>query len=229
MSAPAGTCEIRGMADGGYEVFEFHIGLSNGQLSAAIVLVFLAAILRGFTGFGFSALAVTTLSLFIAPKFVVPVIFILEICASLHLLPGVFKRIDWVLLAKLSFGVVVCTPVGVALLAHLSEDTMRLVLCTLVLALAALLMFGAEQKRPRPLLPVGTGLVAGFANGAAAIGGLPVVLMMLYTGLSAVAARSTLIAFFAFTDVYGLVWVRQNNTCRHYFRSSETTRWWYLC
>ena len=56
-------------------------------IALASGLVFLAAIVRGYSGFGFSLLAITSLSLIFSPAQVIPAIFMLEIAASLHMLP----------------------------------------------------------------------------------------------------------------------------------------------
>ncbi len=192
-------------------MFDIQIDLQNWQLITSVVFVFLAAIVRGFAGFGFSALSITMLSLIVAPKETVPVIFILEIVASIHLLPGAFGHIDRKFLFPLILGVTISTPLGVTLLAHLSEEAMRLLLYPMVMVITILLLMGVKQKQSQPILPYIGGLAAGFANGAAAIGGLPVVLMMLYIGMSATTLRATLIAFFAFTDVYGLAWAGQQS------------------
>ena len=64
-------------------------------LAADITIVFLAAIVRGYSGFGFSLLAVTALSLLYAPAIVIPSVFLLEIAASIHLLPGLWRDIHW--------------------------------------------------------------------------------------------------------------------------------------
>ena len=53
-------------------------------LSSAVVLF--AGFVRGLTGFGFSALCVSCLSVFLPPAQVVPALFVLEILASLSLL-----------------------------------------------------------------------------------------------------------------------------------------------
>ncbi len=192
-------------------MFDFQVDLQSWQLITSVVFVFLAAIVRGFTGFGFSALVVTMLSLIVAPKEIVPVIFILEIVASIHLLPGAIGHIDRKFLFPLILGVTISTPVGVTLLALLSDQAMRLLLYPVVMVITILLLMGVKQKQPQPVLPYIGGLAAGFANGAAAIGGLPVVLMLLYIGVSATALRATLIAFFAFTDGYGLLWAGQQS------------------
>jgi len=187
-------------------MFDLQLSLSLWQLVPALAIIFGAAVLRGYSGFGFSSLTVTSLALFISPKLVVPAIFMLEIAASIHLLPGVFRQIDRRLLGQLLIGTAICTPIGVWLLAHLPEAHTRLMICLMVLVIALLLLTGIEQKKPQPRLPLLTGFVSGLANGAAAIGGLPVVLMMLYTKMSAVSTRATLVAFFALTDIYALLW-----------------------
>lgn len=52
-----------------------------------------AAFVRGYSGFGFSLLAITALSLRLAPAEIVPSIFLMEIAASLHLLPSIWRDI----------------------------------------------------------------------------------------------------------------------------------------
>jgi len=185
--------------------------LPDWQWLAGGLIVFGAAIMRGFSGFGFSALTVTSLALFLPPKLIVPVIFLLEIAASIHLLPSVLRQIDRKLLTQLSIGMMLFTPAGVWLLAHLDANHTRLVICLLVLIIALLLLKGVTQKRPNPRLPLITGAISGAANGAAAIGGLPVVLMMLYSGMAATATRATLVAYFIITDIYAMVWVGHQN------------------
>ena len=66
--------------------------------------IFLAAIVRGYSGFGFSLLAITALSLIFAPAQVIPAIFMLEIAASLHMLPSIWRDVHWRSLAVLLTG-----------------------------------------------------------------------------------------------------------------------------
>ena len=56
--------------------------LPPGLLLAALLIVLAAGMVRGFAGFGFSALCVAGLSLFAPPAQVVPPIFVLEVLAS---------------------------------------------------------------------------------------------------------------------------------------------------
>ena len=65
------------------------------MLLYAFSAILIAAFIRGYSGFGFSALAVTSLSLILPPAEVVPTAFLLEIVASIFMLPMVWKSIDW--------------------------------------------------------------------------------------------------------------------------------------
>ena len=80
--------------------------------------MFGAAIVRGYSGFGFSLLSITALSLVLPPVAVVPSIFLLEIAASLRLLPEVWGQVHWSSIRLLLVGCVLATPAGVWALAH---------------------------------------------------------------------------------------------------------------
>ncbi|MGL6110113.1 MAG: sulfite exporter TauE/SafE family protein [Rubrivivax sp.] len=176
-------------------------------LAASLCVVFAAGIVRGFAGFGFSALCVAGLSLFMPPAQVVPPIFVLEVLASLSLLRGALKHADWGWLSWLVLGNALCIPLGVALLAYVSETPLRLLIGALLL-LAAVLLRGGWQLalEPTPALRLATGLVSGFVNGVAAIGGIAVAVMLSSTALAPAAMRATMILMFLFTDLYALAW-----------------------
>jgi uncharacterized membrane protein YfcA len=57
-----------------------NIGLGTGLFCLA--MVFIAAIIRGFTGFGSALLWVPTLSIVLPPLAVVPIVLVLETAAS---------------------------------------------------------------------------------------------------------------------------------------------------
>lgn len=170
-------------------------------------MVFAAGIVRGFAGFGFSALCVAGMSLFMPPAQVVPPIFALEVLASLTLLRSAWKDVDWRWLGWLVLGNALCIPLGVALLAFVSETPLRLLIGALLLAAAAALRSGwklalAPTRGTRLL----TGLVSGLVNGVAAIGGIAVAVLLSATTLAPAAMRATLILLFLFTDLYALLW-----------------------
>lgn len=173
----------------------------------AVVCVFAAAIVRGYSGFGFSLLAITALTLLLPPAEVVPSIFILEVAASLHLLPGAWSEIQWRSILWLTVGCLLGTPIGVYALAHVPAAPMTLALAAFVLAAALLLAQGyALKSTPGPAATFATGSVSGLVNGGFGTGGPPVVLFFFSSPAGAAAGRASMIAFFLITDLTGLVW-----------------------
>jgi uncharacterized membrane protein YfcA len=174
----------------------------------ALVCIFLAAIVRGYSGFGFSLLAVTSLSLMLTPAQVVPSIFLLEIAASLHLLPGIWKDIHWSSLWPLALGCLIATPIGVWFLANVPAAPMQIGLGVFVLVATYLLYLGfALKTMPGPLASTAAGAASGLANGAFGTGGPPVILFYFASPAGNIAGRASIIAYFLFTDVVGLVFM----------------------
>jgi len=175
------------------------------SLAFAILIIFLAAIVRGFSGFGFSLLAITGLSLLYTPVEIVPSIFMLELAASINLLPSIWNEIHWRSLAPLTLGCLIATPVGVWLLAHIAPAPMQLALAVFVLVATALLWMGFSRKTmPGPVSSALVGAASGLANGAFGIGGPPVILFYFSSPAGAAAGRASLTAFFLATDLIGL-------------------------
>jgi len=175
------------------------------ELVFACIVIFLAAIVRGFSGFGFSLLAITALSLVYTPAEIVPSIFMLEIAASLNLLPGIWKDIHWKSLLPLMLGCLIATPIGVWALANVPAEPMQIALSIFVLIATALLAKGfALKSMPGPIASTAAGAASGLANGAFGIGGPPVILFYFASPAGNLAGRASMIMFFIFTDVIGL-------------------------
>ena len=173
----------------------------------SLLVVFAAGIVRGFAGFGFSALCVAGLSLFVPPAQVVPPISLLEGLASVTLLRGALKDADWPWLSWLALGNALFIPLGVALLAFVPETPLRLLIGALLLLAAVLLRSGLRLAlAPTRTVRLATGLVSGFVNGVAAIGGIAVAVLLSTAQMAPVAMRATMIILFLFTDLYALAW-----------------------
>jgi uncharacterized protein len=171
----------------------------------ACVCIFGAAIVRGFSGFGFSLLSITALSLVYAPAQIIPSIFMLEIAASLHLLPSIWKDIHWRSLLPLTLGCLIATPLGVWALANVPARPMQIALALFVLAATFALWRGyALKSMPGPVASTAAGAASGLANGAFGIGGPPVIVFYFSSPAGDIAGRASLIAFFLITDVIGL-------------------------
>ena len=178
-------------------------GLSPGMLFYAFSAILIAAVIRGYSGFGFSALTVTSLSLILPPAEVVPTAFLLEIAASMFMLPMVWRSIDWQKLNWLVLGILAGTPAGLLFLAEVPQDPVRFTISGFVLVACFLLWknvrIRSEGGRIRLLF---VGGISGLVNGAAAIGGLPIVLFLLSGSIRAEVLRATIVAFLFCSDIY---------------------------
>ena len=182
------------------------IGMDALSFVYCIVIILGAAFIRGYSGFGFSALTVSGLSLVLAPAEVVPIAFLLEIAASIHMLPLVWKSIDWKSLKWLLSGALLGTPVGILFLTEIPAAQMHLGISFMVLIASFLLLKNyrwTQSPSGKWVLAVGT--FSGWVNGAAAIGGLPVVLFFLSTSAGASLSRASLVAYSFFTDLYAVL------------------------
>lgn len=177
-------------------------------LALGSLFVFLAAIVRGYSGFGFSLLVITSLSLLMPPQTFIPAVFMLEIAASLHMLPGIWKDIHWRSLAPLIIGCLAGTPFGVWLLANAPAPPMQIALALFVLVVTGLMWWGfALKTMPGAPASAGVGVASGLFNGAFGIGGPPVILFYFASPAGNIAGRASLIAFFLMTDLIGLAFM----------------------
>jgi uncharacterized membrane protein YfcA len=175
-------------------------------LLVSSIAIFLAAIVRGFSGFGFSLLAITAISLVMPAREIVPSIFLLEVAASLNLIPSIWREIDWRGIAFLLIGYVIALPFGAWALASIPAPPMQLALGIFVIATAILMLRGFRmEKTPGAAATTATGAASGLLNGAFGTGGPPVVLFYFSTPAAAAVGRASVIAFFFMTDTLGLI------------------------
>ena len=170
-----------------------------------LAAVLTAAVIRGYSGFGFAMVTVTGMSLVMPPTLVVPVVLVLDVAASIQLLPQVWRDISWVSLRCLFVGSVAAIPLGVFLLSSLPEAPMRAGISILVLVTAILLARGFALKRmPGWRFTLGVGVLCGIFNGAAAIGGPPAVLFYLSSPAGVSISRASMIVYFLGIDLVTL-------------------------
>ena len=173
--------------------------------------IFLAGIVRGATGFGFSMIMIVLLTLVFPPAQAAPIILLWEVLASIGHLPFVYRQVNWKALRWLAVGVGLGTPVGVYCLVSIPVDLMRIIINAAVLLLTGLLFVGVRPKNaPTTAQTTAVGLLSGVINGASANGGPPVILFFLSSPAGAAVSRASLIAFFLFTDVWAsLIYAQQ--------------------
>ncbi len=175
---------------------------AQGAFLAAAL--FAAAFVRGFTGFGFSAIFIILAALITNPLPLIPVVFACEIAMTAVQARGIRAHIDWRRVWPLALGAALATVPAVYVMARLAEDQARLVVSALVLGLSLLLLGGWQVSRPiRGPGHLGAGLVAGLAN-SAGVGGLPTAAFFAAQPMDPAVFRATLIVFLTALDLMAL-------------------------
>lgn len=178
-------------------------GLGPAGFAILAVGLLAAAFSRGYSGFGFSALVVASGSLVTDPVKVVPLAIVLEVAASALQAAAVWRHVDWKQVAGLCAGALIGNPLGVALLAWLSSNSLRVAIAVFIASASAALLSGRRLARPPGSLGhAAIGLASGTANGATALGGLPVALFLVAGQQAPAVIRANLVAFFFLTDLY---------------------------
>ena len=177
-------------------------------LPAIVVMIVglaIGAIARGYSGFGFSALLVSSWSLVTDPTRAVVVALCLEVAASVMQAFSVWKDIPWKRVGLLMAGAVIGTPLGVYILAYAPREPLKLFIAGFVLVSTILLLVGFKLKRRSGALgTAAVGAASGVANGAVAMGGLPVALFLTADGDTPAHIRAAVIAYFFLLDLTGL-------------------------
>jgi uncharacterized membrane protein YfcA len=166
------------------------------------VAVLIAAFIRGYSGFGYSAMVIAASSLVMNPLNMVAVVVILETAMSLQAARGISQDVDWRRVGLLLAGAAVGLPLGLWLLTGISEDAARAVISAYVLVMCGVLLAGWRLAgEARGLSNLGRGVISGLAN-APGMGGLPIAAYFAAQPMRAAVFRATLIAYFPLLDLY---------------------------
>ena len=186
--------------------FLSYFDLSLVEIYFVIFTVFIASIIRGFNGFGFSATCISGFSFILPAIEIVPIILALEVIISIFMVPYIWNKIDWIFVFKILLGIIIGSPVGLYLLKHLNPETTHLFVCLMIIFFSILLMKGySNQKINNNYGKIFTGIVSGTLNGLTTLGGMPVALFLLITSIQPAVIRGSLAALFFLTDIYAFI------------------------
>jgi uncharacterized membrane protein YfcA len=168
------------------------------------VAFLVAAFVRGYSGFGFSALVVASSALVTNPLQFVAVVMICEFMMTFQQARGVWQAVSWWRVLALMAGALAGVPLGLWALTGIGPEAARGVISVYVLAMCAALLAGWTLRREagRPA-HMAVGVISGMAN-AAGMGGLPVAVFFAAQPIAAAVFRATLIAYFAALDIWTL-------------------------
>ncbi|MBR9788365.1 MAG: sulfite exporter TauE/SafE family protein [Vibrionaceae bacterium] len=169
-------------------------------------IVALAALVRGYAGFGFAAIAVVGLNFFLSPQQSIPVILGLDILCSVGLWRQARLQADVPTFKVLTFGSLLGIPLGMSLLLLVPEETLKLLICIVILLFALVLIFDFRLRSAESLATkLSFGMASGLGTAGASVGGPMIVCYMLSSQLSPSAQRATMILFFIVSELLALV------------------------
>ncbi len=169
----------------------------------AIVLT--AGLVRGFSGFALSALIMATAVIILPPIALIPMLWWLEMSASLLMLKDGFKDADRPTTYGLVIGNSVGWPIGLWLTVSMDAALSKIVALTIImiLAISQLAKVRLDFLASKPGL-YGTGLIAGIVSGLAHVGGMVVAFYVLASNASARSMRGSLVLFLFLSSVVSL-------------------------
>ena len=186
--------------------FLSYFQLSLIEIYYVLIIVFIASIIRGFNGFGFSAICISGFSYILPAIEIVPIILALEVAISIFMAPYIWNKIDWKFVFKILLGILIGSPIGLYLLKHLNPQITHLFVCLLIIFFSILLMRGfSNQKINNNYGKFLTGIISGTLNGFTTLGGMPVALFLLIINIQPALIRGSLSALFFLTDIYAFV------------------------
>lgn len=184
--------------------FEALGGFQN--LSMAAVFLTLAGLVRGYTGFGYAAIAILALNFIWSPQLSVPVILLLDLIGSIGLIRSALPYADRGFIKRLGTGALFGMPIGLGIILMLPAIILKLATNLVVLLLTGLIALTENTpKIENPILTRIVGGISGALTSAASVGGLPLVIYLLNSPLDVRVQRGSLIVFLIFTDSISLV------------------------
>ena len=147
-------------------------------LIAGAVLV--AGFLRGFIGFGAALVSVPVISLAFGPHIAVPVVTIMGLPSTVQLLPDALRHAERTIVLPMALAIFVATPIGTWVLVSVDQGIMKIAIAAAVVILVSFLAVGwkLKDKVSHGILLL-AGAAGGLVQGAAGIGGPPVVAVAL--------------------------------------------------
>ncbi len=175
--------------------------LGPGTAAALALALLGAAFVRGYSGFGFSAIFIAFSALVVNPLPLIPVVFACEMLMTVFQARGIRGHIDWKRVAALLVGAAIALPLSISFILSVDAETVRLTVSLIVLVMSLILLSGwTLQRTIKAPGHAGVGFISGLCN-AAGIGGLPVAAFMTAQPMAARTFRATMIVYLTGLDL----------------------------
>ncbi len=170
--------------------------LTGQEFAILTIIAFVAGLVRGFSGFGLSAVVMATAVLILPPIELIPMLWWLELGASLLMIKGGWAEADRGTAIGLVIGSTAGWPIGLSLTLSLPVETSKMIALSVIIALA-IAQLGKIRLSFLATKPglYGTGILAGIVSGLAHVGGMVVALYVLASDAPTRQMRGSLVLF----------------------------------
>lgn len=174
------------------------------EIAGIVALAGIAAFIQAISGFGFSLFVVPFLAVLVGAKEAVVLSNLLSTgmtaFQSFNLRSGIERRTVSILLVGSYLGM----PLGLAILLIVDPSVLTAIIAIAVATFTLLLMRGLRLHDGGTPGDLATGFTSGVLNTSTSMSGPPVVIYLQGKGLSPLAFRSTITAFFLFNSIGAL-------------------------
>jgi len=172
------------------------VNLTGTEFAVSTAVIFIAGVVRGFSGFALSAVVMAALVSILPPIELIAVCWFLEFAASLIMVRGGIRDWDKLTVFGLVIGSAIGAPLGYYLTYVLPIETSKMIALIIILVLAVLQLLKVRARllatKPGLLL---SGATAGIVTGLAGVGGMVIALYVLARDAPAAMMRGSLVMY----------------------------------
>jgi uncharacterized membrane protein YfcA len=171
----------------------------------ALAVVAVAGFMRGYLGVGSGMLMAPVFAIIFGSRDTVAMIIMMDLVVTAQMLPSVYRKIEWRIIAPMGAAAAFCMPFGSWLLVSLDPDLMARGIALVVLVFVVLMMFDWRYAGEKRLLSIFlVGAMSGVLVTATSLGNPPVILYLLSSRDSSATSRANFTGYFAITLVVAL-------------------------
>ncbi|MFT6943560.1 MAG: putative membrane protein YfcA [Yoonia sp.] len=190
--------------------------LTGQEFAILTVIVIIAGIVRGFSGFTLSAIVMASAVIILPTVQLIPICWWLEMTAAVLMAKGGWQEADRGVVMRLIIGSTIAVPFGLTLTTSISPETSKMIVLVLIitLALTQLAKIRLAFLATKPEL-YGSGFAAGVATGLANFGGMVIAIYVLSQNAAVAKMRAALVLFLfvsSITSLVALLWFGMMNS-----------------
>ncbi len=171
----------------------------------AMLFIVFAGVIRGYTGFGFSVIAVLCLNFIFSPVEAIVIAIGLDMLSSLCLVLSVYQQVKRSLLMPLLLGMLAALPPALVLINYLPSQQLKMLIAGICFIAGGLIMLNLRLNWINQKMAIWAGMLSGFTMTTASAGGPPLIVYLMNLPIRTTELRATSIVFFIASSLISLL------------------------